>query len=60
MSDLISRQTESNQPEKCYTCKHVYRRISDDDTLYCRCRKGCKYEEFKSKRSNNGSERHEG
>ena len=59
MSDLISSQAESNPLEKCYTCKHVYQRVSDADTLYCRCRKGCKYEEFKSKRSNNDSGRHE-
>ena len=50
--DCISRQTESNPMEKCYTCKHVYQRVSDADTLYCRCRKGCRYEEFKPKRSN--------
>ena len=58
-SDTISRQAESNPLEKCYTCKHVYQRVSDADTLYCRCRKGCKYEEFKPKRSNNDSGRHE-
>ena len=50
--DCISRQAESNPLEKCYTCKHVYQRVSDADTLYCRCRKGCRYEEFKPKRSN--------
>ena len=30
--------------EKCMMCKHVYRRKDDADTLYCRCRKGCRYE----------------
>ena len=34
--------------EKCMTCKHVYKRINDDETLYCRCRKGCRYEEAKT------------
>lgn len=29
--------------EKCMSCKHVYKRVNDDDTLYCRCRKGCRY-----------------
>ena len=57
--DCISRQAESNPLEKCYTCKHVYQRVSDADTLYCRCRKGCRYEEFEPKRSNNDSGRHE-
>ena len=58
--DCISRQAESNPLEKCYTCKHVYQRVSDADTLYCRCRKGCRYEEFKPKRSNGNSQWHEG
>ena len=38
--------------EKCTTCKHVYRRKDDADTIYCRRREGCKYEEYKPKRSN--------
>lgn len=58
-TDTISRQAESNPLEKCYTCKHVYQRVSDADTLYCRCRKGCRYEEFKPKRSNNDFGKHE-
>jgi len=53
------QQAETNPLEKCYTCKHVYQRVSDADTLYCRCRKGCKYEEFKPKRGNRNLERHE-
>ena len=45
--------------EKCMSCRHVYRRLDDNDTLYCRCRKGCRYEEFKPKRGNNNPGRHE-
>lgn len=28
---------------KCLSCIHCYRR-KDDETLYCRCKKGCNYE----------------
>ena len=46
MSDLIDRQAAIDvyQLEKCLECKHCYRRIDDAETLYCRCRKGCKFE----------------
>ena len=47
MDDLNNRQAAIDPLEKCYTCKHVYQRVSDADTLYCRCRKECKYEEVK-------------
>lgn len=57
--DLISRQVAIDALEKCMSCKHVYQRIDDADTLYCRCRKGCKYEEFKPRRSNRNLERYE-
>ena len=56
MSDLIDRQAEIEALEKCYTCKHVYQRIDDADTLYCRCRKGCRYEEVKIRRSTGNSQ----
>lgn len=42
---------ESEWMDKCYRCRHVYKRVNDDDTLYCRCRKGCRYEEAKIRRS---------
>ena len=58
--DCISRQAEIDALEKCYTCKHVYQRVYDADTLYCRCRKGCRYEEFKPKRSTGNTQWHEG
>lgn len=32
--------------EKCMSCKHVYRRKDDADTLYCICCKGCRYEKY--------------
>lgn len=57
--DLISRQAAIDALEKCMSCKHVYQRIDDADTLYCRCRKGCKYEEFKPRRSNRNLKRYE-
>lgn len=44
--DLMSRQTEADALEKCMTCKHVYQRRDDAETIYCRRRKGCKYEEY--------------
>lgn len=49
MSDLIERQSaiDVDPLEKCLECKHCYRRIDDAETLYCRCRKGCRYEAFK-------------
>ena len=37
--------------EKCLSCKHVYRRVDDADTLYCRCRKGCRYEKYYDRKS---------
>lgn len=58
--DTISRQAAIDALEKCYTCKHVYQRVSDADTLYCRCRKGCRYEEVKPRRSGESPRRHEG
>ena len=52
MSDLIDMQEAIDDwVEKCLTCKHSYKRKDDDDTLYCRCRKGCKYEQVKHRRS---------
>lgn len=61
MNDFPSREAETDDwMEKCMTCKHVYQRIDDVDTLYCRCRKGCKYEEVKVRRSNHDPQRHEG
>ena len=62
MSDLISRRAaiDDDPLEKCMTCKHVYQRIDDADTLYCRCRKGCRYEDVKIRRSNHDSRRYEG
>lgn len=59
MSDLIDRQETIDWLEKCMSCKHVYQRKDDADTVYCRCRKGCRYEEFKQRRSNRNLERHE-
>ena len=58
-TDCISRQAAIDALEKCMSCKHVYQRIDDADTLYCRCRKGCRYEEFKPRRSNRNLERYE-
>ena len=60
--DLISSQVaiDDDPLEKCMTCKHVYQRIDDADTLYCRCRKGCRYEEVKIRRSTGNSRWHEG
>ena len=60
VTDCISRQAASDVLEKCYTCKHVYQRVSDADTIYCRCRKGCRYEEVKPRRSGESPRRHEG
>jgi hypothetical protein len=59
-TDAVIRYAAIDAIEKCYTCKHVYQRVSDADTLYCRCRKGCRYEEFKPKRSGESPRRHEG
>jgi hypothetical protein len=59
-TDAVIRYAAIDAIEKCYTCKHVYQRVSDADTLYCRCRKGCRYEEFKPKRSGGSPRRHEG
>ena len=50
---------EEQTLEKCYTCKHVYQRVNDAEMLYCRCRNGCRYEEFKPKRSTENFERYE-
>ena len=59
--DTISRKSAVDDwMEKCMTCKHVYQRIDDVDTLYCRCRKGCKYEEVKVRRSNHDPQIHDG
>lgn len=56
MNNLIDRQEViEHWAEKCMTCKHVYKRIDDNDTLYCRCRKGCKYEQVKNRRSDKNS-----
>lgn len=60
MAEYIDKAKAGDYPlEKCISCKHVYQRIDDADTLYCRCRKGCRYEEFKPKRGNNNPGRHE-
>lgn len=59
MEDLNDRAKAIDAIEKCMTCKHIYHRQDDADTIYCRCRKGCKYEEFKPKRSNCNLERYE-
>ena len=58
--DAVSRQAAIDALEKCMTCKHVYQRVSDADTLYCRCRKGCRYEEVKPRRIGESPRRHEG
>lgn len=51
-TDTISRQEAVDDWfEQCMTCKHVYKRIDDDETLYCRCRNGCRYEEAKIRRN---------
>ena len=55
-TDTIIRQAAIDALEKCYTCKHVYQRVNGADTLFYRCRRGCKYEEFKPKRSNGNSQ----
>lgn len=59
MDDTISIQAATDALEKCMSCKHVYQRLDDADTIYCRCRKGCKYEEVKHRRSNRNLERYE-
>ena len=59
MTDPIDRQLTIDALEKCMMCKHVYQRKDDADTIYCRCRKGCRYEEYKSKRSNRSPQGHE-
>ena len=37
--------------EKCISCTHCYTRIDDADTLNCRCRTGCHYKKYVSKRT---------
>jgi len=37
--------------DKCYKCVHSYHRVDDADTLYCRCRTGCHFKEYKPKNS---------
>ena len=39
--------------EKCFTCKHLYRKQNDDREFYCRCRKGCRYEKYNAKPNKN-------
>lgn len=53
--DLIDRQVAIDAAnnfeswvERCLTCKHAYHRQDDGEVLYCRCRKGCRYEAFKT------------
>lgn len=60
MAEYIDKAKAVDDPlKKCMSCKHVYQRLDDADTLYCRCRKGCRYEEFKPTRSNHNLKRHE-
>ena len=47
---------DENWMEKCMSCAHCYIRKDDADTLYCRCRNGCHYKEYKPK---NGGKRNE-
>ncbi len=56
MKTTISASTEwlveDEMPEwlkKCLTCTHCYKRIEDDETIHCRCRKGCNYKPHKNK-----------
>ena len=35
---------EDDYVKKCMTCKHSYTRQNESDTLFCGCRKECKYE----------------
>lgn len=43
--EIVATACESEWMDKCYRCRHVYKRVNDDDTLYCRCKTGCKFEE---------------
>lgn len=40
---------------KCLSCIHCYRRKDDDETMYCRCKKGCNYETNKKTKKKNKS-----
>ncbi len=37
--------------KKCLNCKHAYKRKDDADMIYCRLRKGCRYENADIKKS---------
>lgn len=45
MADQTGKQAaEGSWLHKCLTCRHVYQRPDDADTLYCRCGPECRYE----------------
>ena len=33
--------------KKCLSCTHCYKKKDDDEYIYCRCRKGCNYQDKK-------------
>lgn len=45
--------SEDETPEwlrKCLSCQHCYKKISDDETIFCRKRNGkCEYKPYKGK-----------
>ena len=42
--------------EKCMSCAHSYTRKDGADMLYCRCRTGCHYKEYKPKKDGENHE----
>lgn len=49
-SEWLSEDETPEWLKKCMTCKHSYKRIGDDETMYCRKRNGkCEYKAYKSK-----------
>ena len=44
---------EEDYVKKCKSCKHSYTRQNESDTLFCGCKKACKYEPIKSEVAGN-------
>lgn len=48
---MDKKTNDDNWVEKCLTCQHCYKRMDNDEYLYCRKRNGkCEYKPYKSKR----------